>query len=234
MSSHNLIVLPGAGSPLSTGQGPVYDLLRECGNSRGWDVEILVYNGAGHGDPTTFPESAGSGLTQAGALAAVRDRLLAAPLGSRVLARSFGCNVILAALRDLDGLAARLDTVALWGPVSEKTYVKAFVDDPEGIETQNRTGRDKARDVVFSPEFYTTMDSTERLMAAQQRAPHLKYRLCTGTEDASSLPEFSRYLCEIAARPGVVAVEPVVGARHEVLPSDPPAVVAAFLDFVFG
>lgn len=229
MSPRKLLVLPGSGSPLSKRYEPVFSLIVDGGKSRGWDVEVLTYLGAGQGDDP------GSGLTQQGALDAVKAQLLSAPVGSRLLARSFGCTVALSALRELDGLAARFETVALWGPGSWSTYWHWFVR-PSclGIEDFNYVARRDESGVVLSSEFVATMEPVEWLIANQPPAPHLRYRIGTGTKDPDSHPAFARLLRDTVSHGGPAEMVEVPGAAHSVKPSDPPEVVAAFLEFVFG
>lgn len=218
----HLQILPGGGNLLHPPYRDVYQLLEELAQRNGYDSSATCAwpahsaYGSEPEVPLTFPDARDV------AHSAIED-LERRGEPYDLLTRSFGCTVAAVVLNDLKPRGLR--RLILWGPVSFADYWRLFVRD---LSVQKRKAA--ARSVVIDERFFPSHVPLETFVPTI-RVPT---DLVRGTLDELCPEAFLTYLTTLFDPSCVVRVRSADGARHEVVRSDPPAVLAAYEASLFA
>jgi hypothetical protein len=215
----NLAIFPGIGNPHSEEYSPVYDLLKRLAQQHGYHkIEVLTWPGQGKADNKLLNFSAAFEV----AFTWARSQE-SRGIKFDILGRSFGTLVAM-------NLAVKhtspcLNRIICWGPSPFSTYWDYFV---RRIDETTDSSLDKG----------TRIDHNlfDELIPMEFLAKENKYpvKFIRGDQDALCPESFFHVLQTICVDHAKVEFGVVTGAKHEVKPSAPSSVLAAYEAILFS
>ncbi len=220
------IFVPGLASPESAAYSAGHARNVELAIAHGLTPHGLTY--AGHGQMSGGRID--GELNLYGAKSAVESVLSAAPHGSHVVCRSFGCMALLATMAGRPDLAARLAKVVLWAPVPFHQMWSLF---GPGRESDQTAARNRTSGVRLSGDFFQSLEPVEINVTALN-LPHLEVVLACGSEDPHVGEAFLRQLALQLDATRRVDVRVVHGVGHNVDHAIRPDLGRAFEDTIWS
>jgi len=233
----HITILSGGGSPHTDEYGPVYRLIEEEGERRGWSTHLIDYVGVGHA-----PEF-GVELNLPGAVVKAREDLKTrpAPQGSTLLCRSFGCDVGAYLLANHGGEMAAFSRIVLWGPSAYHLYWDLVARTPTSLREMNVYAKEKKKGMKLHDDFWATFKPIEE---SAKRFRSITIEIGYGTRDKYCDAPFANYLAGVVWKHTAcpVRVVEIEGAYHEIR-ADPPAGISpedherikcAYFHLIFG
>ena len=170
LKARHVLLFPGSTSYLSAKHLPaLINLQREAGQ-RGFLSIPLLY-------PGQTPNLSDNLTFETATICAVQALQAYAP--TRVLARSFGCQVALAALSRVQ-LPSHFQGLVLWGPCTSRGYRQQW---PDANARDKAVRRSVAGGTRLSKEIFSGRPTVEELLRS---APDFSLRLCWGTADSKN------------------------------------------------
>ena len=207
----NLLILPGGSSPYVEEYKPVYTLLRDEAEKRGYK-EIQVAHYPGQADETG--KITGKGTLPGAVEAASKLIKQFADKGPfRIIARSFSCNVSLLAIKKTG--VTNLKDIVLWGPAPFWLVWEQFKKDYRKLyDVYLSTGTD------ISEDYFDSEVPFEYLLKDYYDVPII---ISTGAADKDYCPPcFFKYLEQICVdKKNIHFVDPVKESTHIMRPGDP-------------
>ena len=204
MKKH-LIIVPGGGDPENHVYKQSFALIENEALRRGFDkVDILKLPGHSSysGDELFHNQKVSSKI-----LSSYLNELESHDVNYTILARSYGCGVVLDALSV--NIFPKLLSVRLWGPVPILSLYQVILGKPENIE------KAKAKGCWLNEESFNSCTPFEiQLFKYKSKVP---LKIGVGTLDKYSKPSFINLLNEYIIEKPNVAITPIDGLEYEVL-----------------